>query len=432
VRVTPEVSGRVQDARTGKPVEGAIVVVRFDARYDDLLPDRDVIGHRELISAADGSFALGRSAEAGFAAWPYVRTETRVVGVIADGYRCPAPRVAPSGSALVVELAPAQDEEERRETCRPLGARALSPDGRHVAWNVERGAAQRIEVRATAAAEKASAPLQVPAERIGHRLAWTSHGELLLWEPASELQRSLSLSALATGTTPPEVLWRAGRRAAPPASAARDARPRPVEPSDLRDEGDSRWGGRSFHLMRSLEPETGLARERLRIRSGGRELAQLDLPGEACGPRGEFGLPQLRIAADAKTAFDLRDAGEGCGVVAIDLGTGAWRRLDRAGAGTCAASRQVPATHFQTAMRGYAIDVEEKLVAAGADPMSAFSLRLGADGSAEAISRNYAGETIRARVPEFPVRTPLRRIDVGVLGASGGTGPTPVPRMEPL
>jgi hypothetical protein len=91
VFTTPEVTGRVVDAKSGQPVSGAVVVVRFDVRYDDLLPDRDVIGHREVVSAADGSFALGRSTKAGLALWPLVHTEARVVGVIAPGYRCPAP-----------------------------------------------------------------------------------------------------------------------------------------------------------------------------------------------------------------------------------------------------------------------------------------------------------------------------------------------------
>ncbi len=485
VLVTPSISGRVQDASTGKPVAGAVVVVRFDARYDDLLPDRDVIGHREVTSAADGSFALGRSAEPGLAIWPFVRTEARVVGVIADGYRCPAPRVVPAAGPLSVELTAAQDAEDRRDSCRPLGARAaeaprylaawqalhprddvreqreqerdlerllaarsvfgfgencrgpvvdlaLSPDGRSVAWRVESRAAGRVEVRATG--ESAGPPVQVafPEGHSANRLAWTARSELVLWEPASELDRSLSPSALSASGTAPLLLWRAGRAAQPPASAGRDPRSLPLEPSDLSDEGDARWLGRSFRVTRSLDPETGLARESLRIRSAGRELQSIDLPGEACGPRGEFGLPQLRIAADTRTAFDLRHTGGGCGVVAIDLATAAWRRLDRSGAGTCSTQRHVPATHLQTAMRGYMVEVEERLVAAGGDPSAAFSLRLAGDGSAEAVSRTAAGQLIRARVPRFPTRTPLRRIEVGVLGASSGTGPAPVPRMEPL
>jgi len=485
VRVTPPVSGKVQDARTGQPVAGAVVVVRFDARYDDLLPDRDVIGHRELHSAGDGSFALGRSAEAGLAVWPLVQIEARVVGVIADGYRCATPRVVPSEGPLRLELTPAQDDDDRRDSCRPLGARAaeaplylaawqalhprensrqqreqerdlerllvarsvfgfgencrgpvvdlaLSPDGRHVAWRVASAAGDRVEVRAAGGAAGAPSALALSQEHSPRRLAWTARGELVLWEPASELERSLSLSPLSASGSEPEVLWRTSRVSPMPASAARDPRPRPLEPSDLRDEGDGRWLGRSFRIARSLDPDTGLARESLRIRSGGVALRSIDLPGEACGPRGEYGLPQLRIAADTRTAYDLRDAGDGCGAVAIDLETAAWQRLDRSGAGTCATVRQVPASHLQTAMRGYAVEVEEKLVAAGSDPMAAFSLRIGSDGSTEAISRNYTGEVIRTPVSRFPLRTPLRRIEVGVIGASSGTGSAPVPRMEPL
>ena len=47
VRVAPGVSGTVVDRASGKPVAGAPVVVRFDGHYDDILPDREVLGHRE-------------------------------------------------------------------------------------------------------------------------------------------------------------------------------------------------------------------------------------------------------------------------------------------------------------------------------------------------------------------------------------------------
>ena len=481
VIVTPAVAGHVRDAKTGQPIEGAVVVVRFDARYDDLLPDRDVIAHRELISAADGSFESGRSASAALALWPLLRTEARVVGVIADGYRCPAPRLVSQGS-VEVDLNPALDAEDRRDSCRPLGARAaeaprylaawqalhprgdtraeredqrelarvlaarssfgfgencqgpvvdlaLSPDGHHVAWMVASGSSASVEVRASDALEARGAPVALSEDRASRRLAWTSRGELVLWEPAGDLDRILSSSRLSGGA---EVVWRPAGAGAPPASLAADGRSVPLEPSDLRDEGDARWLGRTFRMSRTLDTETGLPREILRISRGPRDSREVELPGEPCGPRGEFGQPQLRIAADTRTALDLRYTGDGCGAISIDLETGAWRRLDAARGSTCQAERGVPMTHLRTAMRGYATEVEEALEKAGVDPSIAYSLRIAADGSTTAVAQDHTGSPVRVAVPRFPLRTPLRRIEVGVIGSSGGGDGPALPRMDPL
>lgn len=485
---TPPVSGIVRDAQTGSPVAGAIVVVRFDARYDDLLPDRDVIAHRELTSAADGSFDQGRSASAGFSVWPLVRSEARIVGVIADGYRCPSPRVV-TGGAVELDLHPALDDDDRRDSCRPIGARAadapqylaawqalhprtdaraareeqrelarviaarsafgygencrgpvvdlaLAPDGRHVAWIVAAGTSASVEVRAIDTLAKRVAPVALSADRATRRLAWTARGELLLWEPAGQLDRALSSSRLAGRGAGTEVVWREGSGAgAPPASSATDRRALPLEPADLRDEGDSRWLGRSFQLTRTLDPDTGLPRESLQISSGPRETHAIELPGEPCGPRGEFGQPQLRIAADTHTALDLRFTGGSCGVVAIDLETGAWSRLDATRDSSCSTDRRVPMAHLRTALRGYVTSVEEALERAGADPAAAFSLRLAPDGTTTASSQDYTGALVRADVPRFPLQTPLRRIEVGVLSSSGtGSAPVPLssPKIEPL
>lgn len=485
VTVTPPVEGSLRDAQTGQPVAGAIVVVRFDARYDDLLPDRDVIAHRELTSAADGSFELGRSAAAGFSVWPFVRSEARIVGVIADGYRCPSTRVV-AGGAVELELSPALDDDDRRESCRPIGARAteaprylaawqalhpridshaqregqrelarviaarstfgygencrgpvvdlaLAPDGRHAAWIVAAGASASVEVRAIDALAKRSAPVALSKDRAARRLAWTARGELLLWEPASELDRALSSSRLSGRGAGTEVVWREGS-GAPPASAGSERNsPLPLEPADLRDEGDARWLGRSFQVTRALDPETGLPRESLQISSGPRESRTIALPGEPCGPRGEFGQPQMRIAADTRTALDLRFTGGSCGVVAIDLESGEWNRLDGpARASSCGTDRRVPKAHLRTALRGYLTNVEDALAHAGADASASFSLRIAENGSTLATSQSITGELVRVEVPRFPIQTPLRRIEVGVL-SSGGTGsaPAPVPQSEP-
>lgn len=487
---TPPVTGRVIEAGTGRPIAGAIVVVRFDASHDELLPDRDVIAHREVISAADGSFALARNFQAGLGGWPLGRTEARVVGVIASGYRCPDARVVPIAGSLAIELAPARDEEERRHSCHSLGARAaeaprylaawqalhpreealgessgdrdldrlltarsafgfgencrgpvadlaLSTDGRHVAWLAFVPGGARVEIRSTGQPEDAPAQVSLAEDQAARRLAWTARSDLVLWDPAGESDRASSTSALPPRGAGADVLWRAARSASPPAAPATDRGGpalSPLEPSDLRDEGDVRRLGRSFRVTKALDPDTGLPREILRVSGVGREPRSFELPGEPCGPRGEFGLPQLRIAADGRTAFDLRNGGDGCAAVAIDLDTGTWRRLDTARGGSCSTERSIPSTHLRTAMRGYAMEVEDRLAKAGADASAAYTLRIASDGSTAAISRTVTGDVVRVGVPRFPIRTPLVRIEVGVIGSSGDTGggAPPVPRMEPL
>ena len=47
---------------------------RFDSRHDALLPDRDLLGHREVVSDEDGRFHLSRAAMPGLSAWPMIRT----------------------------------------------------------------------------------------------------------------------------------------------------------------------------------------------------------------------------------------------------------------------------------------------------------------------------------------------------------------------
>src|SRR5262249_2339060 len=145
-----------------------------------------------------------------------------------------------------------------------------------------------------------------------------------------------------------EVVWRKGEPATP-ASPPDDARALPLEPSDLRDEGDARWLGRTFQLLRALDPDSGLPPESLRLATGPRESHAIELPGEACGRPGEFGQPQLRIAADTRTALDLRDTGDGCGVVAIDLESGAWSRIDGARGSHCNVERRIPMGQLRTA-----------------------------------------------------------------------------------
>ena len=122
VRMAPAVDGLVVDQATGKPVSDAVVVVRFDGRYDDVLPDRDLIGHQEARSDASGRFRIERIVRAGLSAWPHFKTEARVVGVMRAGYRCAAPQTIPASGPVRIELRPALDELDRRESCRPVMA----------------------------------------------------------------------------------------------------------------------------------------------------------------------------------------------------------------------------------------------------------------------------------------------------------------------
>ena len=75
VRIGPAVDGQVVDQASGKPVADALVVVRFDGRYDDVLPDRDLIGHQEARTDAqralpDGAPGAGRASRPGRSSRP--------------------------------------------------------------------------------------------------------------------------------------------------------------------------------------------------------------------------------------------------------------------------------------------------------------------------------------------------------------------------
>lgn len=480
---TGEVAGRVVDARSGAPVADAIVVLRYDAREDELLPDRKLLGHAETRSDADGRFRLPPFTKAGLAIWPMVRIEARVTGVMHEGYRCPRPQTASPGRAVEVELEGALDLEDRRRSCRPVAARlaeapdyieawralhrrrasreeleserqldrllaarsafgygencdgpvedlVLAPGGKRLAYLADIGDLPRVGVVALAggpARHEARVTLEAFDEQ--RRLTWIGPGELVLWHPASDLDRVASPSIFAAGHAP-KVVWRSG--SAPPAAPlpspdpgpVRDIEPRhPFDADLLNDEGESRWFGRSFALRRTLDPETGLSRDLLRITSEDGLEHEIPIPGEACGAHGEFGRPHYRIAADARTALDLRYLDGGCRVVAIDLETGDSRVLDEArGAGVCREARRVPASHLGVALRGYTQEVEDALAEAGADPAAAYSLRIAADGSTTAFSRDFGGEPRMAHVPRFPIATPLRRIDVSVVGSAGSGG----------
>jgi hypothetical protein len=488
----PEVGGRVVDAETGKPLAGAIVVVRYDARYEDLLPDRDLVGLAEVASDADGTFRAGPVWRFGLSLWPLVRTEARVIGVMHDGYRCPSPVAIPAAGQAQVVLEPAFDATDRQASCRPLSAGpteaprylaawrslhpgvlseqdkerdrelsrvlaarevfgfgencegpvsdlALAPDGRRLAYLAHDAAESQVGILEV---EGDARPLaSVPAGSASRsdasstrRLAWAGPDELVVWEPANRLDRAFSVSMVSMAGAPPEVIWRAESTGDAPGTALAPGpsrRPQAVEEGNVA--GEALWNGRSFTLVRGLDPETGLAMDRMRVIDLDGTRREIPLPGETCGPRGQFGRPQQRIGDGGRTAFDLRHVQGGCHVVGIDLSTGAWRVVDAAGAPTaCREVRSVPASQIDLARRGYALEIEEALEAAGADPAAAYSVRIEPGGDTRVVSRDFGGEIRVAPLPAFPIATPLLRIDVAVLGSARTTGPKAAPVPEPL
>jgi hypothetical protein len=476
VRMAPAVDGLVVDQASGKPVSDALVVVRFDGRYDDVLPDRDLIGHQEARSDASGRFRMERLVRAGLSAWPHFKTEARVVGVMRAGYRCAAPQAVPSKGAVRIALTPALDELDRRESCRPvtgergevtaymdawralfadavaqapsesdrqverlLGARtvlgfgencagpvtdlALAPDGRRAALRIAGAGGDRWE-RVELGSGARSAIESPEAVSPNARLAWASASELILVEVDAAPERALTSSRLATART--RAIWSAQDTPLAAPDAGSRARRAPLQPGDLSDESDRLWNGRSFALGRTLDPSSGLPADELRVvREDGSRYA-LRLPGEACGQAGHFGRPHYRMTADARSGLDLRFLEGGCHAVRIDLETGDWQKLDRASEpATCESARRVPASNLFVALRGYMREVEATLVAGGADPAAAFVLEIGEDGETTAQARDFAGERRTLRVPRFPLRTPLRRIDVSTVGLARPAAPAP-------
>jgi hypothetical protein len=483
VRTGPAVQGTVVDQASGQPVAGALVVVRFDGHYDDVLPDRDLIGHQEARSDAGGRFRMERLVRAGLSAWPHYKTEARVVGVMHEGYRCAAPLAVPASGSVRIELTPALDELDRRESCRPVtGARgeataymdawralfadagaqapsesdrqverllaarsvlgfgencagpvtdlAISPDGARAALRIRdaRGDRwQRLELTTGARSE-----IDGPEASPSARLAWATASDLILIEPDAELARAITSQSLAVARMTP--LWSA--EDAPPAAPDAGGRRKAPSPEDLNDQSERLWRGRSFALGRTLDPATGLAGDELRVVREDGSRAAFRLPGETCGPAGQFGRPHYRITADARSGLDLRFVEGGCHAVRIDLDTGDWKRLDDASApAQCDSARRVPASALSVALRGYMREVEAALAAGGADPAAAFVLEIGEDGETIAQARDFAGEKRTLRVPRFPLSTPLRRIDVSTVGLArpaSSLPASPSPGAEPL
>jgi hypothetical protein len=490
VRFAGGISGVVVDQVTGEPVEGALVVVRFDGHYDDVLPDREVLGHRETTTDSAGHFSVGSLVRPGLSAWPQFQTEARVVGVMHESYQCSLPRAAVDSIELRIGLQPSMDTEARRDSCRPVAARkgeataymaawrglfpdlatgdqrenarqlerllsaravfgfgkncegpaldlALAPDGRLAAFSVSRG--DESEIRVVDLRSGRSGPTELVSRQnrsARQRLAWTNTGELLLFEPAAEAARPEAPSIFAAGRF--DRIWSSTVPASQPMepfeSKPSSIPPPVVEPEDLNDEGEARWQGRSFTLDRSPNPQSGLPLDALRVYRPDASSYTVALPGEPCGPPNRFGRPQYRIAADGRTSLDLRYVENGCHVVWTDVETGEWAAFDALDqAGSCKTTQHVQAAHFKTALRGYARELEVAVVEAGADPESAYSLRIAGNGRTQLRTRGFAGESVALEVPSFPLDTPLRRIEVSTLGSSSSVRRSGAPAdAEPL
>jgi len=499
VRIASGVSGTVVDRASGEPVEGALVVVRFDGHYDDILPDREVLGHREAKTDASGHFSIGALVKPGISAWPSYRTEARVVAVMSEGYRCPQPeRVSDSGE-IRVGIQRALDENDRRDSCSPVPAEkgeavaymaawramypdvhagpdvdeihqlerllsarsafgfgencegpaldlALAPDGRRAAFEIAGERESEIHVvELRANRSRLAQVIALDAQPSTRRLAWMNPADLVLWEHSEDAYQAVSPSVFATGEF--ERIWSASGPAsrgissveAPPFRFEQSDVP-VLAPEDLNDEGESRWRGRSFVLEQRPNPETGLPQDDLRVYREDATSYTLPLPGEVCGPRGRFGRPQYRIAADSRTSLDLRFVDGGCHVVRTDLETGAWSALDSVEhSGVCRAARRVPPAEFRTALRGYTRELESAIFAAGADPAAAYALRIEPDGTTRLDTRGFSGEPMTIDVPRFPLGTPLRRIEITTLGGdsnlsgiSNARGAAERPRLDPL
>lgn len=495
VRSGQGVAGRVVDRETGAPVAGALVVVRWDGRYGDDLPDREHLGHAEARTGPDGRFEVPRYTRGGLTVWPLFETEARVVGVIHPGYRCPHPVTATGSKPVEIRLATALVAAERRESCRPVRARrgeadaylaawreifpaaetaeereerdqverllearaalgfgencrgpvldmALSPDGARVAFLTAGADGSEVQVVELGPEGAGAASQREPVQDAPpRRLAWTAPGELVLWQPSSNADRAVSPSIFAPGRS--EVVWSDDR--AVPAALNRGAassfdRPsprRPLDPADLRDEADTRWEGRSFALSRAIDAETGLPRDSIRVTQLDGSRHVVELPGEACGGA-RFGRPHYRIDASGDAGLDLRFVDGGCHVVRIDLENGRWTRIDREAApATCRGRRRVPPAQLAAALRGWTRDLREALQRSGADPDASYALEITDTGVTRALARDYSGMPVTLSGPSFPVETPLHRIDVtNVAPATRGSQPAPSPQpsqvMAPL
>jgi len=307
-RIVSGVRGIVVDAESGEAIEGAVVVVRFDGHRDSVLPDRELLGHREDTSNATGNFDIGSIVRPGLTTWPVYKTEARVVSAIKAGYRCATPQATHPKQEITIELQRALDLDDQRESCRPVPAErgeagaymtswrelfpsektaadivnerqisrllearsalgfgdnchgpvndlAIASDGSHLGFSATGHSFSEIRV-IDFSSEGGFDPMLIAGDKNlpPRRLVWTRAGDLVLWEPAGDSHRSVSPAAF--GSDSFEVVFRSLNQqvpAKPDFGAKRilkDSRPKhtPIDPADLNDEADTRWHGRSFAI----------------------------------------------------------------------------------------------------------------------------------------------------------------------------------------
>jgi hypothetical protein len=467
---------------SGAPLPGALVVVRFDASYEEAPERYRPLAWRSVRSGLEGRFRAGPVLAPGIEAWPWQRSRARVLVALAEGHLCADEQELAADGSTRIALAPAGSEAERRASCPPLagwpaGARdyaaawrnlyaatppdasttpperdlsravafrrgfgfganctgpvldlSLAPDGSRAALLLARGGEVEVQL-----VELSGAPgpvrrslAHLPAEP-PPRLAWTRSGGLISAGAGSGagagrpelLAGPLDAPAGAGDDPAARMLW---RPETPPASLAVETPDDPpaLEAADRHDDEGLRWSGRSFEDLHEVDAETGLPRDRLHVMDAGGATVTLPLPGEPCGPEGRFGRPQLRVSADGTRGLDLRFVEGACRAVAIDLTSGDWETLDgESEAGLCATQRQVPASQLAGALPGYLRELRRLLGEAGLDPAGAFVLDFESSAPARLEAQAPDGQRRALAVPPFPLATPLRRIAVGVVAGGG-------------
>ncbi|NNL86091.1 MAG: hypothetical protein HKP27_10585 [Myxococcales bacterium] len=119
----------------GRPIAGATVVARFDASYDQVLGERQLLGHREVITDAEGRFRIDTFHSAGFSAWPWLEARSSVVGVIHEDYLCTNRAARLADGSLRVLLLEATDSRPRIDSCQPVSATPAEAPSYWAAWH---------------------------------------------------------------------------------------------------------------------------------------------------------------------------------------------------------------------------------------------------------------------------------------------------------